>query len=170
MRYIWGPTMVNTDIQRTLKNDSWAGYVYRNISMSDSALRHRWAHEAQLWHFDKHLKFVLDCSEALYACSNSQCQIRQRQIWSTADSAPPNLTLRHHWAHEASLLSFNTNQKLVLNGSEALYACSHAQCQILQCQICSTADVVALNLTLRHRWAHEASLLPFNTNSKLVYY
>jgi len=24
------------------------------------------------------------------------------------------------------------------------------------------------NLTLRHRWAHEASLLPFNTNSKLV--
>jgi len=98
--------------------------------VSDSALRHRWAHEAQLWHFDKHLKVVLDGSEALYACSHSQCQIRQRQIWSTADSAPLNLTLRHHWAHGASLLSFNTNSKLVLNGSEALYACSHAQCQI----------------------------------------
>jgi uncharacterized protein YcaQ len=141
----------------------------RICSTADSAalnltLRHRWAHEASLLPFNTNVKLVLNCSETLCPCSHSQCQIRQRRICCTPDSALPNLTLRYHWAHEASLLSFNTNQKLVLNGSEALYACSHAQCQILQCQICSTADVVALNLTLRHRWAHEASLLPFNTS------
>src|SRR5258707_717360 len=90
------------------------------------------------------------------------------QSCPVSDLAAPNLTLRHHWAHVASLLPFNTNSKLVLNCSEAFYACSHAQCQIWQCQICSTADLAAPNLTLRHRWAHETSLLPFNTNSKLV--
>jgi LytS/YehU family sensor histidine kinase len=124
-------------------------------------LRHCWAHWASLLRFNINLKLVLNGSEALYACSHAQCQIRQCQICSTADS---NLTLRHCWAHWASLLRFNINLKLVLNGSEALYACSHAQCQILQCRICSTADSAAPNLTLRHCWAHEASLLPFNTN------
>ena len=51
---------------------------------------------------------------------------------STADSVPPNLTLRHCWAYEASLLPSNAHLKLVLDCSEALYAHSDAQCQIQQ--------------------------------------
>jgi len=131
-------------------------------------LRHRWAHEASLLPFNTNSELVLNGIEALYACSHAQCQIWQCRICSTADSAALNLTLRHRWAHEASLLPFNTNSKLVLNGIEAVYACSHAQCQIWQCRICCTPDSALANLTLRDHWAHVASLLPFNTNSKLV--
>jgi hypothetical protein len=31
------------------------------------------------------------------------------QSFPVSDLAAPNLTLGHHWAHEASLLSYNTN-------------------------------------------------------------
>jgi len=37
---------------------------------------------------------ILNDSKTLYASSDAQCQIRQRRICSTADSAPPNLTPR----------------------------------------------------------------------------
>ena len=50
---------------------------------------------------------------------------------STADLTVPNLTLRHHCAHKAPLLPLNTHLKLVLDCSDALYAHSDAQCQIL---------------------------------------
>ena len=52
---------------------------------------------------------------------------------STANSAVPNLTLRHCWVYEAPLLPSNAHLRLVLDCSEALYARSDAQCQIQCC-------------------------------------
>ena len=51
-------------------------------STADSAvqnltLRCCWAYEARLLPSNAHLKLVLDCSEALYAHSDAQCQIQQ---------------------------------------------------------------------------------------------
>jgi len=98
---------------------------------------------------------ILNDSKTLYASSDAQCQIRQRRICSTADSAAPNLTPRGLCIHMGHYYpTYNRFEKLILNDSKTLYASSDAQCQIRQRRICSTADSAAPNLTPRGLCIH----------------
>ena len=118
----------NTDFKCALEGSSGASYAQQHLSVRFGAA------ESDTQHHCMHIR--------------PQCQIQQCQICSTADLVALNLTLRHGWAHETSLLPFDTNWQLVLNCSEALCPCSHSQCQIWQRWICCTPDLALPNLTL----------------------
>ena len=116
-----------------------------------------------------------------------QCQIWHHRICCTTRFGAAESDTGHHCVHVRLhynlMTTLNVYQKVVVE----------PQCQMRLLQICCTtrfgstesdnghhcmhiwlhynlmSDSAVPNLTLRHRWAYEAALLPCNTHLKLVF-